>query len=99
MFRPATLSFAIKQDRMQEKAIEAALKKAKHVYKTPSNVYNAGVAKGTNTSNVRPNVFRVSPEVYEYRKSNHLCFKCWDKFSPGHQCKMKQLQCVTGETE
>ncbi|KAF3629826.1 hypothetical protein T459_22842 [Capsicum annuum] len=99
MFRPATLSFTIKQARMQEKAIEAALKKAKPVYKPSSNVYNARVAKGTNTPNVRPNVFRVSPEVYEYRKINHLCFKCGDKYSPGHQCKMNQLQCITREIE
>ncbi|KAL4319829.1 hypothetical protein GQ457_18G007350 [Hibiscus cannabinus] len=27
----------------------------------------------------------------EYRRSHNLCFKCGDKFSPGHQCKIKQL--------
>ncbi|KAL4325335.1 hypothetical protein GQ457_11G021080 [Hibiscus cannabinus] len=29
--------------------------------------------------------------LLDYRRAHNLCFKCGDKFQPGHQCKMKQL--------
>lgn len=47
----------------------------------------------------RSNTFKLSPEVYEYMKNNHLCFKCGEKCIPGHQCKPKKLNCMVGEIE
>ncbi|XP_039056463.1 uncharacterized protein LOC120199464 [Hibiscus syriacus] len=30
-------------------------------------------------------------QLLEYRRANNLCYKCGDKFIPGHHCKLKQL--------
>ncbi|KAH0720050.1 hypothetical protein KY290_004964 [Solanum tuberosum] len=50
-------------------------------------------------TSTRPTTYRLSPEVYEYRKNNHLCFRCGDKYTPGHKCKNRQLNCIKGITE
>ncbi|KAH0653014.1 hypothetical protein KY289_030692 [Solanum tuberosum] len=81
---------------MQEKAIEAALKKNKNTY---NPIGNADVVKSTSMMATRPTTNRLFPEVYDYIKNNHLCFRCGDKYGPGHQCKRKQLNCLIGELE
>lgn len=40
-----------------------------------------------------------SLEVYEYRKNDKLCFRCGDKYVVGHQCKQKQLNCLSRVVE
>ncbi|KAL4366748.1 hypothetical protein GQ457_05G033260 [Hibiscus cannabinus] len=35
--------------------------------------------------------------LIDYRRANNLCFKCGEKFTPGHQCKMKQLNSMEEE--
>nr|XP_009802879.1 PREDICTED: uncharacterized protein LOC104248335 [Nicotiana sylvestris] len=99
LFKPRTLSFAIQQARMQEKAIEAAQKKQKQLYKSSANSGSSGVTRNVTTTNFKPTAFRLSPEVYEYMKNNYLCFRCGEKYGPRHQCKTKQLQCIVGESE
>nr|XP_025884730.1 uncharacterized protein LOC112940684 [Solanum lycopersicum] len=54
MFKPTSFSFAIQQARMQEKAIEAALKKHR---------------------------------------------ACGERYTPGHTCRIKQLQCISGGSD
>ncbi|KAH0743295.1 hypothetical protein KY290_031288 [Solanum tuberosum] len=54
---------------MQEKAIEAALKKKKNTF---NPIGNADVVKSTSMTTTRPTTYRLSPEVYEYMKNNHL---------------------------
>ena len=44
-------------------------------------------------------LYRLTPEVYEFRKSNHLCFRCGEKYGPGHICKTRQLNYLTGFVE
>lgn len=42
-------------------------------------------------STVGGDTFRkISPEELQYRRNNHLCFRCGEKYSAGHQCKFKQ---------
>lgn len=33
---------------------------------------------------------KISPEEFQYMRNNHLCYKCGDKFTQGHQCKNQQ---------
>ncbi|XP_039069068.1 uncharacterized protein LOC120215444 [Hibiscus syriacus] len=37
------------------------------------------------------NLNKSKPSLVEYRRTHGLCYKCGGKFSPGHQCKVKQL--------
>ncbi|XP_019230960.1 PREDICTED: uncharacterized protein LOC109211833 [Nicotiana attenuata] len=82
--------------RLQEKAIEAALKCTKTMAKSFQNTISSSINKAPVTTTVKPTSFRLSPEVYEYRKNNHLCYKCGEKYAPGHQCKKKQLNSMIG---
>ncbi|XP_070016017.1 uncharacterized protein [Nicotiana sylvestris] len=97
LFKPTTLRFAIEQARLQQKAIETAQKKEKANAKSlpranlTANTRNLLVSKTT--------AFRLSPEVYEHRKNNHLCYRCGEKYNLGHQCKVKQLSCLKGRVE
>ncbi|XP_075101843.1 uncharacterized protein LOC142177270 [Nicotiana tabacum] len=47
----------------------------------------------------RTTAFRLSPEVYEHKKNNRLCYICGEKYAPDHQCKRRQLNCLKGEVE
>lgn len=39
-----------------------------------------------------PGEFRkITPQEIQYRRNNHLCFKCGDKFTPAHKCKFGNL--------
>ncbi|XP_009786104.1 uncharacterized protein [Nicotiana sylvestris] len=99
LFKPITLRFAVEQGRLQEKAIEAALKRTKMVTKLSLITGNSSIAKAPIATVVKPNSFWLSHESYEYRKSNHLCYKCGKKYTQGHQCKKKQLNSMIGTTE
>lgn len=63
------------------------------------------VSSGSNYSkhaavnNPRPNTFRLTPKVYEYRRSKKLCFRWGEKYYPGHNNKAKQLNCMRGHEE
>ncbi|KAH0748079.1 hypothetical protein KY290_027311 [Solanum tuberosum] len=88
LFKPITLKIAIEKARMQELAIKAAQRRNKTIVnKRPANPA------------VKNTTFRLSLEVYEHRKINHLCFKCREKYGPGHVCKRRQLNCLIGEAE
>lgn len=63
-------------------------------------VSQTGVMTTNRTSNQASNrtgAYGLSPEVSEYRKSNHLCFRYGEKYVPGHQYKIRQLNCLVGE--
>lgn len=100
LFKPTTMKVAIEKARMQELAIEAAQKRGKATSNRSNYTMSTAVANmGQLNPAVRNNAFRISPEVYEYRKTNHLCFRCGEKFGPGHVCRMRQLNCLVGEIE
>ncbi|KAH0765268.1 hypothetical protein KY285_001139 [Solanum tuberosum] len=66
-------------------------KKNKNTFKP---VGNATVVKSTSMLTTRPTTYKLRLEIYEYRRNNHLFLD-----RPGHQCKMKQLNCQIGELE
>ncbi|KAH0687145.1 hypothetical protein KY284_017698 [Solanum tuberosum] len=99
LFKPTTLKIAIEKARMQELAIEATQKRNKTSTRSAQPVTNTIVNRGPANAAVKNTTFRLSPEVYEYRKTNHLCFKCGEKYRPGHVCIRRQLNCLIGEIE
>lgn len=99
MFKPTTLKVAVEKARMQEKAIDAVQRRHKVQHKSALVVSNPSYAKNSMPNTSRPTAFKLSPEVYEYRKSNRLCFRCGEKYAPSHQCKKQQLNCLIGEVE
>ncbi|KAH0767947.1 hypothetical protein KY285_003818 [Solanum tuberosum] len=99
MFKPTTLKLAIEKARMQEKAIEVVQRRNNVTTKPATALSQNSISKALGNSAYRPNAFKLIPEVYEYRKSNRLCFRCGDKYTVGHQCRPKQLNCLTGEVE
>ncbi|CAI9090274.1 OLC1v1025017C1 [Oldenlandia corymbosa var. corymbosa] len=42
---------------------------------------------------------RLSPQEIQYRRNNNLCWKCAEKWNPGHVCKMKQINFITMEED
>lgn len=68
--------------------------------KTANNKKNEGIVNEgkKNEGNVNDgkknyanNYFKkISPEEFQYRKNNHLCYKCGEKFGQGHVCKNEQ---------
>ena len=55
-----------------------------------------GVGKTSTAMVNRNGRYRLTLETYEFRKSNHLCFRCGEKYGPGHICKVRQLNYLTG---
>ncbi|XP_027166082.1 uncharacterized protein LOC113766055 [Coffea eugenioides] len=56
----------------------------------------ATVSEGDSTKqgNVSQPYKRITPTEFQYRKDNHLCFKCGAKFGPGHMCKDKGVHMI-----
>ncbi|KAH0725426.1 hypothetical protein KY284_001291 [Solanum tuberosum] len=52
------------------------------------------VVKSTSMLTTRPTTYKLSIDIYEYMRNNHLFLD-----RPGHQCKRKQLNCRIGELE
>lgn len=105
LFKPQTLKVAIEKARMQKRALESVEKKGK--VGSRSLVISGGEADHRPNSTVLvatvgtskpPTTYRVSRAVYEYNKANHLCYKYGEKYSPGHQSKYQQLNCIIRDT-
>ncbi|KAL4348459.1 hypothetical protein GQ457_17G002920 [Hibiscus cannabinus] len=98
--RPGTLSEAYRQAKLYELALEFETKKQKYnirnfnspVQNMQARNYNVPPPQkpATNTPNTKQS-------LVEYRRTHNLCFKCGEKFVPGHQCKMKQLNSMEEE--
>ncbi|XP_039064690.1 uncharacterized protein LOC120209873 [Hibiscus syriacus] len=59
----------------------------------PKNL-NTGLV--TKTSPLNSN---VKQSLVKYRRTHNLCFKCGEKYTPGHQCKVRQLNCMEEEED
>lgn len=42
---------------------------------------------------------KLTPQELQYMRSNGLCFRCGDRYTVGHQCKVKQLNLLMNEEE
>ncbi|XP_017221614.1 uncharacterized protein LOC108198371 [Daucus carota subsp. sativus] len=94
LMKPQTLMHAIEVAQFQEQTIEVILKKHESKknyngvgYKNTMEKKNTGEDK----KNAASNYFKkITPEEFQYRKNNHLCYKCGEKFGQGHVCRNEQ---------
>ncbi|KAK4721969.1 hypothetical protein R3W88_012202 [Solanum pinnatisectum] len=68
MFKQTTLKLAIEKGRMQAKAIEVVQTRNKVTAKPTIAMSQNSIPKVLGSSTSRPNAFKLSPEVYEYKK-------------------------------
>ncbi|KAL4310801.1 hypothetical protein GQ457_01G015560 [Hibiscus cannabinus] len=94
---PRTVTDAFRKAMLYELSLEIDAKRTKTPpYKsmtTPAFLSNLKPLTPATISPVKPSPPLPLPKqtLQEYRRAHNLCFKCGDKFQPGHQCKMKQL--------
>lgn len=60
-------------------------------------VHTIGEAKpgGTDSGNFK----KISPQELQYRRNNNLCYRCGEKFTAGHQCKLKHYTFMVVDKE
>ncbi|OIT40660.1 hypothetical protein A4A49_13758 [Nicotiana attenuata] len=95
MLNPYTLSQVVEKARFQEKVIEAQNKKSKITWgKGTIQTNNSTVnrAQGNWSREGQGNTSNAGT-----KRNHNLCYKCGDKWVPGHQCKSKQLNAMTAE--
>ncbi|XP_039039589.1 uncharacterized protein LOC120177547 [Hibiscus syriacus] len=93
VLEPKTLSEACRQAKLYELSVEYENKRGRAFFRNPpypnplpSNKPNFSNPQQKSSPNLPP-----KQNLLEYRRQNNLCYKCGEKFSPGHQCKIKQL--------
>jgi hypothetical protein len=76
----------------------------KHHTKTFSNKQQRVIMKPDTKSTVSPSDLWKARQLREHRRENGLCFKCGDKFAPGHKCvipptttTLNQLEAIMGQ--
>nr|CAD1824585.1 unnamed protein product [Ananas comosus var. bracteatus] len=115
MLYPRTLVQAFEQAKLQEQTIAAMMKRNKQMFKlagitnSSSNYKGIGSATSGRYSDTTRNQPKFAAEkvfpnrqLIEQRRAAGLCFKCGDKYSPGHICKQQvvnALQAVPEVTE
>ena len=73
------------------------MKAIKSVNRKNQGSYKPSVAMGSFQTNAqtpkavvnppgKSSAYRLTSDVYEYLKTNHLCFRFGEKFDPGHIC-------------
>ncbi|XP_038995777.1 uncharacterized protein LOC120120131 [Hibiscus syriacus] len=100
VLEPKNLSEAYRQAKLYELANEIEGKK----YKSPSKFLSYTASNSQQNSGNRSFLPKSVPpntnqkqNLLDYRRANNLCFKCGEKFVPGHQCKVRQLNCMEEE--
>ncbi|XP_039020842.1 uncharacterized protein LOC120152769 [Hibiscus syriacus] len=98
---PKNLFEACKQAKLYELSVEFENKRLKPSFKSPPYPNPISMhktpalpvpIKPTSSPNLKQNLI-------DYRRQNNICFKCGDKYLPGHQCKNRQLNMMTEEIE
>jgi hypothetical protein len=100
ILKPARVLVAFEQAKWQEEANNALTKKTRslqrsnppfHSGRIPGNVPSKYFGP-SRTEGVKP----LSDSLYEQRKKLGQCFKCGDKYMPGHRCNSKGLHMIEG---
>ncbi|XP_071924750.1 uncharacterized protein [Coffea arabica] len=115
MHMPQTLQVAFEKTRWQEQYLSIILKQNKTPVKVPPPISSGSKHTHLNDlSHKKPatQVFensikkdspqgykRISPTEFQHRKDHNLCFRCGERFSPGHICKNKEIHLVLAYEE
>ncbi|XP_039004688.1 uncharacterized protein LOC120131883 [Hibiscus syriacus] len=93
---PKEVTEACRQAKLYEISIEFESKRQKQNARFPpyptQTTFNKPAASPT-TQKVLPNPSNKN-NLLEYRRLNNLCYKCGERFQPGHQCKLRQLNAM-----
>lgn len=81
MQMPTTVSRAAQLALVHEGVLERSVKPV-----SKSSSFKAYTAKGEAKSNFSAGDIWKAKQLKEYRRINHMCYKCGDKFVPGHKC-------------
>ncbi|GAB2265486.1 hypothetical protein Dimus_037825 [Dionaea muscipula] len=101
MFKPRTLPEAFQQAKLQEMAVDSLARRSKPTF-TPKPFTNKPIATITNTAATKPNFttntnpyqpkLNITPNPsYSDLSARGRCFKCKEKYTPGHRCNPKLL--------
>jgi RNase H-like domain found in reverse transcriptase/Reverse transcriptase (RNA-dependent DNA polymerase)/Integrase zinc binding domain/Retroviral aspartyl protease/Ty3 transposon capsid-like protein/Integrase core domain/Chromo (CHRromatin Organisation MOdifier) domain len=93
-FKPQSLDETFEYALQMESALDTQLKKLKAVNKPSMCV--APVAKPNVTPPVTKSFGNTRNVLVEQRRALGLCFKCGERYYPGHQCKIK-VQMLMGQ--
>ncbi|XP_020082221.1 uncharacterized protein LOC109705849 [Ananas comosus] len=104
---PNTLEEAYEQATLHERALSAMSRKWRGNYKpitqqpqlTNTKTATGGtgvVTQPKGSGNQYPSSNR---QLIEQRRAAGLCFKCGEKYQPGHQCSLKGLNLIQGEDD
>ncbi|OIT04452.1 hypothetical protein A4A49_30238 [Nicotiana attenuata] len=105
MLDPFSLSQAMEKAKHKENLLEAVAKKGKGSAVRNMGQYNNNNSQagfktsrfpqrdGGSTSN------NVGNNLFEARRARGECYKCGERYFPGHQCKNIQLNALSGTTE
>ncbi|XP_027171876.1 uncharacterized protein LOC113771497 [Coffea eugenioides] len=110
MHRPLSLQAAFEMARWQEHHLELLHKSNRTSLKSGPQSTPYGSTKGVQDPGVRQTgtlspdysrksnpqqVFKkISPTEFQYRKDHNLCFRCGERFSPGHNCKSRGIHMI-----
>ncbi|KAK1395189.1 hypothetical protein POM88_014245 [Heracleum sosnowskyi] len=99
LMKPQSLLDAIEIAQYQEQTIEVIIKKQeikKWSHSDDNKSVSGNKKLGSNQleekkkTGVSEYFKKISPEEFQYRKNNHLCYKCGEKYGQGHICKNQQ---------
>ncbi|KAL4281537.1 hypothetical protein GQ457_03G002250 [Hibiscus cannabinus] len=96
VLEPKSVFDAARQAKLYELAMEIETKKQKYVSKNITYSNQSSLQKVYTPPQNQPQR-PIAPNqnnktaLVEYRRTHNLCFRCGERFSPGHQCKVKQL--------
>ncbi|XP_038999500.1 uncharacterized protein LOC120125070 [Hibiscus syriacus] len=93
VLEPKSLSEACRQAKLYELSVEFEGKRLRSTFRNSSYPNPISTQKSSQLPVQQKNAANTSSRqnLLDYRRQNNLCFKCGDKFVPGHQCKIKQL--------
>ncbi|KAL4303944.1 hypothetical protein GQ457_10G001980 [Hibiscus cannabinus] len=93
---PCSLAAAYRQAKLHELSWEIENRRYKMSQRTfsPSPQNQVQKMRAPTTTMLQRNNQITTPNrqtLMEYKRSHNLCYKCGEKFAPGHQCKPRQL--------
>ncbi|KAL4351193.1 hypothetical protein GQ457_06G016870 [Hibiscus cannabinus] len=97
MHEPRTLANASRLAKLTELSLEFEAKRSKYPQRPSYLQFQNSTLKQPTTPITTKNIIPPKQPLLDYRRANNLCFKCGEKFVPGHQCKLKQLNMMEEE--
>jgi hypothetical protein len=103
IMKPSNVLMAFEQARWQEESNNALTKRTRSMQHSSTIFNNERVTSNASSTFFNPN--RIEGEkvhsvsLFKQRKRLRQCFKCGDKYTPGHKCSTKGLHMIEGVEE